>query len=107
MVFSHDAGDQLLWEMARAAPVFAGAPAPTEITQAVGFCARQLFLSGNALAGRFKSGFQIDKELDDDTGTLGLTVGSATFLDGVLDGKKLSRVEAGNCCDHPSNKRRY
>ena len=31
----------------------------------------------------------MDKELDDDTGTLGLTVGAATFLDGVLDGKKL------------------
>lgn len=42
----------------------------------------------------------MDNELDDDTGTLGLTVGAATFLDGVLDGKKLFRVEAGNCCDH-------
>ena len=42
----------------------------------------------------------MDKELDDDTGTLGLTVGAATFLDGVLDGRKLFRVEPGNCCDH-------
>ncbi|PNA95348.1 MULTISPECIES: DUF3077 domain-containing protein [unclassified Pseudomonas] len=42
----------------------------------------------------------MDKKLDDDTGTLGLTVGSATCLDGIIDGKKLFRVEPGNCCDH-------
>ncbi|MDR6713479.1 hypothetical protein J2W83_003087 [Pseudomonas hunanensis] len=33
-------------------------------------------------------------------GRLGWTVGSASCLDGVIEGKRLFRVEAGNCCDH-------
>ncbi|CAM3834498.1 hypothetical protein CCOS865_02507 [Pseudomonas reidholzensis] len=42
--------------------------------------------------------------MDDDTpqeiGKLGYTVGIASCLDGVVEGKQLFRVEAGNCCDH-------
>ncbi|MGE8303623.1 MAG: DUF3077 domain-containing protein [Pseudomonas kermanshahensis] len=42
----------------------------------------------------------MDKVLPEGTGTLGLTIGSASCLDGVIQGKRLFRVEPGNCCDH-------
>lgn len=42
----------------------------------------------------------MDKEPLDRIGRLGLTVGSATCLEGAIMGKRLFRVEAGNCCDH-------
>ncbi|GAB1616405.1 DUF3077 domain-containing protein [Pseudomonas sp. B21-031] len=42
----------------------------------------------------------MDKVLPERTGTLGLTIGSASCLDGVIQGKRLFRVEPGNCCDH-------
>jgi len=42
----------------------------------------------------------MDKELPEETGRLGFTVGSASCVDGVVEGKRLFRVEAGNCCDH-------
>ncbi len=42
----------------------------------------------------------MNRELPESIGKLGLTVGSASCLDGVVEGKRLFRVEAGNCCDH-------
>lgn len=42
----------------------------------------------------------MDRESPENIGKLGLTVGSASCLDGVVEGKRLFRVEAGNCCDH-------
>ncbi|EJN37756.1 hypothetical protein PMI38_02769 [Pseudomonas sp. GM84] len=42
----------------------------------------------------------MDKELPEETGRLGFTVGSASCVDGVVEGKRLFRVEPGNCCDH-------
>ncbi|WP_060508025.1 DUF3077 domain-containing protein [Pseudomonas sp. NBRC 111124] len=42
----------------------------------------------------------MDKELPEATSRLGVTVGSATCLEGVAKGKRLFRVEPGNCCDH-------
>ncbi|CAM3771600.1 hypothetical protein CCOS865_03110 [Pseudomonas reidholzensis] len=42
----------------------------------------------------------MDKELPEGIGKLGWTVGLATFLDGVVEGKQLFKVEPGNCCDH-------
>jgi hypothetical protein len=42
----------------------------------------------------------MDRELPEGVGRLGLTVGSASCLEGVIKGKWLFRVEAGNCCDH-------
>ncbi|MFJ4397857.1 DUF3077 domain-containing protein [Pseudomonas sp. NPDC089396] len=42
----------------------------------------------------------MDKELPEETGRLGFTVGSASCVDGVVEGKRLFRVEPGNCCNH-------
>jgi len=42
----------------------------------------------------------MDKELPEETGRLGFTVGSVSCVDGVVEGKRLFRVEPGNCCDH-------
>ena len=42
----------------------------------------------------------MDKELPEESGRLGFTVGSASCVDGVVEGKRLFRVEPGNCCDH-------
>ena len=42
----------------------------------------------------------MDKAVPEGIGTLGLTIGSASCLDGVIQGKRLFRVEPGNCCDH-------
>lgn len=42
----------------------------------------------------------MDKELPEAAARLGFTVGSATCLEGVAKGKRLFRVEPGNCCDH-------
>ncbi|NIE77650.1 DUF3077 domain-containing protein [Pantoea sp. Tr-811] len=42
----------------------------------------------------------MDKELPEETGRLGFTVGSATCVPGVVEGKRLFRVEPGNCSNH-------
>lgn len=42
----------------------------------------------------------MDKELPESVGKLGVTVGSARCLGGVIEGKLLFRVEPGNCCSH-------
>lgn len=42
----------------------------------------------------------MDKAPVDGIGRLGLTVGSACCLEGAGEGRRLFRVEPGNCCDH-------
>jgi len=42
----------------------------------------------------------MDKELPEGIGKLGFTVGSANCLEGVVKGKRLFRVEPGNCSTH-------
>ncbi|MGG5289010.1 DUF3077 domain-containing protein [Pseudomonas shirazensis] len=42
----------------------------------------------------------MDTQPPQDTGKPGLTVGSATCLDGAGNGQRLFRTEPGNCCMH-------
>ncbi|MEN5237443.1 hypothetical protein ABE459_08055 [Pseudomonas sp. TWI923] len=43
-------------------------------------------------------------DLPEGIGKLGYTVGSATCIAGVGEGKRLFRVEPGNCADHAWSK---
>ncbi|MFK0312556.1 DUF3077 domain-containing protein [Pseudomonas sp. NPDC090233] len=42
----------------------------------------------------------MDKERPEDTGRMGFTVGSAVCMASGVEGKRLFRVEPGNCCSH-------